>query len=604
MPTHFRRQPLPGRHPRQPKERLAAGSIVGMLATLRILGVKSLNRQLAWLATCSFFSGLAQASLLVVVSEFAVNSAQGNNHLEVHGYSFSVPDALLLSAILLVIYSGASVAAALSSSSLSSTALASARSKMIDAFFGASWTVQSQERLGHVQQLLTVNCETVGYIALAIATGLQALLTVVALLAAAFLVSPIAATVVLVLGILLQSALRPFNTWGRRTSVHLSEDSHTMATLVTEYTRLTGELRLFGVEHEATAELHQSNQIAATTLRKLRILQQLSTVTYQALALAFVVGALAVVAGHTGSNLGSIAAVLLLMLRSMTYGAMVQATSQQLRSNSGFLDTIKLELDRFSENRYESGAGELPTSFNINVKNVSFAYDERGPVLRHVSFYVPGGHILGIAGRSGSGKTTLSQILLGMRQPSDGIALVGNVSVARIAKGGAVSPVALVAQDPVLLQGSIAFNISFFRGVPPEEIEAASRAAHLHEDVMAMPDLYETGVGEGGTALSGGQRQRLAIARALAGAPRMLVLDEPTSALDGRSESLIRQTLTELRGRVTIIVISHRLGLVKDCDLLLVLDKGRVADFGPREEVLTRDAFREVAEAASGDVML
>jgi len=574
-----------------------------MLATLKVLGVRSLPRQLAWLATCSFFSGLAQASLLVIVSEFAVNAAKGKNHLEVHGYSFSLPDAIFLSATFLLLYSLASIAVALSSSSISSTALASARNKMIDAFFGASWTVQSQERLGHVQQLLTVNCETVGQIALAIAAGLQALLTVVALLAAAFLVSPIAATVVLVFGILLQSALRPFNTWGRKASVHLSEDSHTMATLVTEYTRLTGEFRLFGVEHEATAELHRSNEIAARTFRRLRTVSQLSGVTYQVLALAFVVCAFAVVAGHTGSNLASIAAVLLLMLRSMTYGATVQATSQQLRSYSGFLDGIKCELDRFSENRHESGTGELPASFDINVKNVSFAYDERGPVLRQVSFYLPSGQILGIAGRSGSGKTTLSQILLGMRHPADGAVLVGDVSVARIAKGGAESPVALVAQDPVLLQGSIAFNISFFRGLPPEEIEAASRAAHLHEDVTTMPDLYETSVGEGGTALSGGQRQRLAIARALAGAPRVLVLDEPTSALDGRSEGLIRQTLTELRGRMTIIVISHRLGLVEDCDLLLVLDKGRVADFGPRREVLTRDAFREVAEAATGDVM-
>jgi ABC-type multidrug transport system fused ATPase/permease subunit len=574
-----------------------------MLATLKVLGVRSLLRQLAWLATCSFFSGLAQAGLLVIVSEFAVNSAKGKNHLEVHGYSLSIPDAIFVSVTLLIIYALASIAAALTSSSLSSTALASARNKMIDAFFGASWTVQSQERLGHVQQLLTVNCETVAQVVLAIASGLQALLTVVALLTAAFLVSPVAATVVLVFGILLQSALRPFNTWGGQASVNLSEDSHTMATLVTEYTRLTAEFRLFGVEHDATAALHRSNEIAARTFRRLRTLSQLSGVTYQVLALGFVVCAFAVVAGDTGSKLGSIAAVLLLMLRSMTYGATVQATSQQLRSYSGFLDNIKCELDRFLESRHESRTGELPTSFDINVKNVSFAYDDRGPVLRQVSFRLPSGHILGIAGRSGSGKTTLSQILLGMRQPTDGAALVGGVSVTRIAKGGGASPIALVAQDPVLLQGSIAFNISFFRGLPPEEIVAASRAAHLHEDVTAMPDLYETSVGEGGTALSGGQRQRLAIARALAGAPRVLILDEPTSALDGRSESLIRQTLNELRGRVTIVVISHRLGLVEDCDLLLVLDEGRVADIGPGSAVLARDAFRRVAEAVTSDVI-
>jgi ABC-type multidrug transport system fused ATPase/permease subunit len=377
-----------------------------------------------------------------------------------------------------------------------------------------------------------------------------------------------------------------------------------MATLVTEYTRLTREFRLFGVENEAIAKLHESNETAARTFRTTKLLQQLSAVTYLTLALAFVVSALLVVTGHTGTNLGAIAAVLLLMLRSMSYGTAIQSTSQQLRSFSGFLDTIKHELDRFLQNPAELGSGEIPANFDITVKNVSFAYDGRDPVLNQVSCFVPGGHILGIVGRSGSGKTTLSQILLGMREPADGIALVGNVSVTNIAKGGGASPVALVAQDPILLQGSIAFNISFLRGVSPEKIEAASRAGHLHEDVMAMPDMYETGVGEGGTALSGGQRQRLAIARALAGAPRLLVLDEPTSALDGRSESLIRQTLAELRGRVTIIVISHRLGLVEDCDLLLVLDKGRVADFGPRKEVLAREAFREVAEAATGDASI
>ena len=239
-----------------------------------------------------------------------------------------------------------------------------------------------------------------------------------------------------------------------------------------------------------------------------------------------------------------------------------------------------------------------PDSFDITFDKVSFAYDRATEVLKDVSFRVPSGQILGIVGRSGSGKTTLSQLVLGMRRPSAGSALVGDVPAAPVAKGDGVSPVALVAQEAILFQGSIASNISFFRDVSPEQIEDASRAAHLHEDVAMMAQGYETLVGEGGGALSGGQRQRLAIARALVGSPCVLVLDEPTSALDGRSEHLIRRTLSELRGHVTVIVISHRLATVEDCDLLLVLDGGRRADFGPRDEVVTGDAFRQVAEAA------
>jgi ABC-type multidrug transport system fused ATPase/permease subunit len=581
--------------------RTPTSSISGMLATLRLLGVVSLNRQLAWLATCSFFSGVAQASLLVLVSEFAVNSTQGKTHLQVHGHSVSIADAIFLSAMLLLVFLVAGIAGALISSSMASKALSASRNSMIDSFFHASWPVQSQERLGHIQQLLTVNCENVGNIVQGMAAGLQALLMVAALLIAAFLVNPITAAIVLVLGILLSTALRPFNRWTRRASVNLSENSHTMATLVTEYTRLTREFRVFGVEREAVAYLERSSEIAATTYRKMKLLLQASPVVYQTLALAFIVGALALVSGHTKGNLGPIAAVLILTIRSMYYGSVIQSTSQQLRSFGGFLDTIRLDLEHFRHNQYELGDEAVPTSFDIRVQDVSFSYDHRKPVLEQISFLVPGGEILGIVGRSGSGKTTLSQILLGMRQPAEGLVLVGDVSATGIVKKDGESPVALVTQDPVLLQGSIAFNISFFRTLTPERIESASRAAHLHEDVMAMPDLYETAVGEGGTALSVGQRQRLAIARALAGSPRLLVLDEPTSALDGRSESLIRQTLKELHGRVTIVVISHRLGTVEDCDLLLVLNEGRVADFGPSGEVLTRTAFRQVAESATGD---
>jgi ABC-type multidrug transport system fused ATPase/permease subunit len=369
-----------------------------------------------------------------------------------------------------------------------------------------------------------------------------------------------------------------------------------MATQVTEYTRLTREFRLLGVEKAATDRLRERNHQAAMSFRRSRLLGQTSPVVYQTFALGFVVAGLAILVGHAGSNLGATGAVLLLSLRSLTYGSAIQSTSQQLRSYEGFLDGIEADIERYQASPPELNGARVPERFDIKFDRVSFAYDRGTDVLKNISFYLPSGDILGVVGRSGSGKTTLSQLVLGMRRPSTGSVFVGDIQAASVAKGNGASPVALVAQEPILLQGSIASNISFFRDVSREQIQNASRAAHLHEDVMTMTQSYETLVGEGGGALSGGQRQRLAIARALVGSPRVLVLDEPTSALDGRSEKLIRRTLSELRGHVTVIIISHRLATVEDCDLLLVLDDGQLADFGPREEVTNGVPFKHVAE--------
>jgi ATP-binding cassette subfamily B protein len=568
---------------------------------LTVLGLSSPNRRLIWLASSSFVSGMAQAGLLVIVSELAVSSVQGRNHLTLHGLSLSLHDSILVCVALLFLFSAASMAAAFTSSSMSSAAVEAGRGKVIDSFFNASWGIQSAERLGHIQQLLTVNCENIGWVTLGISGGIQALLSVSALLIAAFVVNPIDTGVVLIVGILITSAMRPFLKWSGKASIRLSNDSQRMATQVTEYTRLTREFRLLGVQQAATDRLGERNHQAAISLRKSRLLGQTSPVVYQTFALGFVVIGIAILAGHTGSNLGTIGAVLLLSLRCLTYGSGLQSTSQNLRSYEAFLDGIEADIERYQASPLELNGAKVPERFDIKCDGVSFAYEAGTDVLRNISFYIPNGNILGVVGRSGSGKTTLSQLVLGMRRPSDGCVLVGDVPAASVAKGNGASPVALVPQEPILLQASIASNISFFREVSQEQIENASRAAHLHEDVVTMAQSYETLVGEGGGALSGGQRQRLAIARALVGSPRVLVLDEPTSALDGRSENLIRRTLSELRGRVTVIIISHRLATVEDCDLLLVLDEGQLADYGPRNEVIGRPAFRHVAEAAVAD---
>ncbi len=586
-----------GKHRPKSKKNIKQGSIFAILTSLRSLGVRSLNRRLLWIATCSFIGGLSQAALLVIITELAASRAQGNENLKLHGLSLSLHDSILVCIGLLIVFFIFSITAGFASSSLSSSAVEAGRSKVLDSYFKASWEVQSAERLGHVQQLLTVNCDNIGLLTGSISTGIQGILSALALLLAAFLVNPVTAGVVVVAGVVLSRIMSPFLAFSRKASVRLSNDSQRMATLATEYTRLAREFRLFGVEEEATNRLRQRNHEAAISYRKNRNLGQSNSVVYQTLALGFIIIGLLLLLDYSGKNLGATGAILVLSLRSLVYGNAIQTSSQQIRSSQGFLDEVQTEVQHYQASSPELNGNRVPETFDIRFDGVSFAYNSGTEALKNVSFYIPGGKILGVVGRSGSGKSTLSQLVLGMRSPSHGHAFVGDVPPPSIGKGNGTSPIALVAQESILLQGSIASNISFFRNVSQEKIELASRAAHLHEDVIGMPRLYETPVGEGGGSLSGGQRQRLAIARALVGSPRVLVLDEPTSALDGRSESLVRRTLSELRDHVTVIVISHRLATVKDCDFLLVLDGGRLADFGPRDEVTSRPAFRHVAEA-------
>jgi ATP-binding cassette, subfamily B, bacterial len=588
-----------GRAKHRPKAKKSTKqrSVFAILTSLRSLGLRSINRSLFWISSCSLVGGLSQAALLVIITELAATHAEGNSNLKIHGLSIPLHDSILVCIGLLILFFLFSMISASVTASMSSSAVEMGRDKIMDSYFKASWDIQSAERLGHVQQLLTVNCEYIAGLTQAISTGLQGTFGALALLLAAFIVNPVTASVVIVAGVVLSTVMRPILTLTRTASVRLSNDSARIATLATEYTRLAREFRLFGVEQEATDRLRQRNHEAAISYAKSRVLGQYNSVVYQTLALAFIIIGLALLLAHSGKNLGATGAILVLTLRSLVYGSAIQSSSQQIRSDEPFLDEVQAEVRHYQSSLPKFNGNRVPEHFDVKFDGVSFAYDSGTEAVKNVSFYIPSGKILGVVGRSGSGKSTLSQLVLGMRMPSHGHVFVGDVPASSIRKGKGTSPIALVAQESILLQGSIASNISFFRNVSQERIEIAARAAHLHEDVVAMPRSYETPVGEGGDALSGGQRQRLAIARALVGSPRVLVLDEPTSALDGRSESLVRRTLSELRDHVTVIVISHRLATVEDCDLLLVLDSGRLADFGPRDEVTGRAAFRHVAEA-------
>jgi ABC-type multidrug transport system fused ATPase/permease subunit len=557
------------------------------------LGLGALRLKIVTFTLLSLVGGLSQAVLLVLISEVAVAQVEGKHSIHALGHHFSPTDAIVVAFLALVVFTTTSVFGTLLSTSVSEQALTVTRTRVVTGFFRSNWALQSTERLGHVQQLVTMNSNATANVVQNLSTGLQSLLMVSGLLAVALVVDPIAAIAVIGVGVVLSQMLRPLNQRSRKANRELSRVTRAMATQVTEYTRLSRDFRLFGVETRILDALRTVIENTGRTYRKSQILISIAPVLYQSLALGFVIIAMIFLssAGHT--KFAELGAILLLVLRSVSYGSSVQGSFQGLRASQGMLEDVTRQLHRYDEARTTSGQ-LAPESFGVDFESVEYSYDGVALALSGITMHIPEGKIVGVLGPSGSGKTTISQLLLGLRQPTSGRATIGGEDAAAISRSDAHSTVALVPQEPVLLQGSIIDNIRFFRDFDERQVIEASKAANLHEDVTRMAAGYETPVGEGGSALSGGQKQRLAIARALIGAPKLMVLDEPTSAVDGRTETLIRQTLSELRGHVTVVIISHRIETTAQCDLLLVMANGKIADYGERDAVLAGAAYRNI----------
>jgi ATP-binding cassette subfamily B multidrug efflux pump len=224
----------------------------------------------------------------------------------------------------------------------------------------------------------------------------------------------------------------------------------------------------------------------------------------------------------------------------------------------------------------------------IAIERLTFAYQPGRAVLHDVDLRIAAGSFHGIVGHTGSGKTTLLSLLLRF-YAAPGHVRIDGVPLEAIGEDTFRASVGMVPQEPFLLAASARENIAMGRPLTDAQVEAAARAAHAHDFIAALEHGYETLLGEGGARLSVGQKQLLAIARALAGAPRILFLDEATAHIDSETEQLVQRTLAELRGRVTVVAIAHRLSTVRDADRIVVLNHGRIAELGTHAELMAID---------------
>ncbi|HWP38349.1 MAG TPA: ABC transporter ATP-binding protein, partial [Gemmatimonadales bacterium] len=280
-----------------------------------------------------------------------------------------------------------------------------------------------------------------------------------------------------------------------------------------------------------------------------------------------------------------------------SYLGMLYAPVQRLTelnlilSNSlAAMDRIFEVFDSAPEVQERPGARSVGRSRGeIAFDEVSFRYGDGPLVLDRVSLHLPPGRTVALVGPSGAGKSTLVKLLPRFYDVTDGRITLDGADIRDLTLASLRQQIAIVAQEPILLSGTIADNLRFGKpDASPAEIEAAARLAFAHEFVERLPAGYETEIGERGVKLSGGQKQRIAIARAFLKDAPVLILDEPTSALDPESEALIKAALTKLVAGRTALIIAHRLSTVEHADEVVVLERGRVVERGSHRQLLER----------------
>ena len=260
---------------------------------------------------------------------------------------------------------------------------------------------------------------------------------------------------------------------------------------------------------------------------------------------------------------------------------------------------VVLDAEKTMENGSRS---PLPIKGTLALRGVRFSYVEGHPVLDDVTIDFPSGETTALVGATGSGKTTVAKLLLRFYDPGHGSVALDGVDVRELDRGDLRRGIALVSQDVFLFHGTVRENVAYGR---PEatnlEVEAAARIAEAHEFILALPNGYDTIVGERGQRLSGGQRQRLSIARALLTEAPILVLDEATSAVDNETEAAIQRSLANVANDHTLVVIAHRLSTIRHADRIYVLDGGKVIESGTHDHLIAREGiYRSLWEVQTG----
>lgn len=543
----------------------------------------------------SFLEGACEAAILTIFARLAlsaVNTASESVSLPVIGdRSMTVGLGVLFAIIFLRLLSG--LVRAFLSTQFQFAVVRTLREEALASYRDAAWLEQSRLDNGAVQQLLmTVPNGISGQLA-GLINQIGNIVIMVAMLCYSMLTDARLTTLLVVVLLGSTFVFRPLRSRIKRSANRALARQKELSSEIAQFAGIRFEVQSFGLSEAAANPLQdaiESDAHRGVLHGRLKgsVVPLFTTVTYLSVALSIVI----FLQADRGS-LDETGPILLVVLRSLSYGTAIQQAAAGLASLKPSLDFLRSRTTHLRDSRLAWGTRRFEGFESCVLEDVTFTYPgaERA-ALRDASLKIARGLRIGIVGPSGGGKSTMVRVILGLVKPDHGRVLVNGVSLHDYDRASWSRQVGVVPQSAQIISGSVASNVRFFRDdISEEDLWAALDIADFRGEVENMPNGIDTVIGPGHRELSGGQQQRLAIARAFAGRPELVVMDEPTSSVDAVSESAISDALGRIPKDITVLIVSHRPAILEGCDLLVTVMSGEITGIGEPDQLLKSSPY-------------
>lgn len=568
-------------------------------AQLLIKGYGPYKRQIAVLALFGFMSafweGIGISIIVPLLSRFTEGTTADDPVSQVLGaflgwfdVGFAFKALLSLIVLAFILKSFFLLMALYVSAKITSDYARDERSKLMGGVLGARWSFLTRQKSGFLESILIKDVEELRGLFSMLGFAVIKITGLVVYSVIALSISYVITMIAFALGGLIFLLLKPFLYRIKELSRKQAEAISGMSHHVSESVLGIKVIRVSSVADSVLRRAKSYFEIMRDSNFKRMIINGIPALFIQPISVIFVVSIFSFLYVTGNFKLGAFVATMYLVHKIFTHIQGIQSTLYQLNEKIPYLERVvsfQEELARNAENY--RGKGDFRFSENLEFKGVDFSYRSGKKILSGLTIIVKKGTMVGIVGKSGAGKTTIVDLLLRLWKPSKGTILIDGVDIAEINIKNWRENIAYVSQEMFVINDTVENNIKFYgQDISDDDVRRAAKQAYIYDFIQSLPKKFKTEVGERGVLLSGGEKQRLVLARALARNPKILILDEATSALDNESERMIQRAIEELKRKITIIVIAHRLSTLLNCDKIIFLENGKVKEEGPPRNLL------------------